>query len=208
MRTKKDLVLKATEKYHTPKTAVSKRNISKRTVEFSADDISTLFKHKFFIKQSNRDSYKFWLMLLGINSGARLDELCQAQVHDVVIECGVPLLHIREINKNYLSRYGCQRRIVEIHPALLELGFMDYVKARIEAGEKFLLGSISDDADKNSMIAGRWFSHITGQVFPERRGNMSFHAFRSLFFRSTSETVGVLNRIQAQFSETTPAEEA
>ena len=68
---------------------------------------------------------RFWLPLLGIFHGNRLEELAHLRREDVRVVEGIPYLRITDEDgrqpKNEQSR-----RDVPLHPELIRLGFLDY----------------------------------------------------------------------------------
>ena len=112
---------------------------------FEANEIWTLFSCPTFTgchsehrrNQSGdkkiRDG-KFWLPILGYYTGCRLGELVQLAIGDVREEGGVAFLDINEKelvgedHKSVKSKAGLRK--VPLHPALVELGFFDFVAKR------------------------------------------------------------------------------
>ncbi|HXH00493.1 MAG TPA: site-specific integrase [Sphingomicrobium sp.] len=131
---------------------------------------------------------KFWLPLLGYYTGARLGELVQLQVRDVHLEAGVPHISINEDNgpgtspderKHVKSKAGI--RCVPLHPALLTLGFAEFVQKRskkLGKGRVRLFGEFKFGIDgQASTEASKWFGR-----FLDRAGltgnDLVFHSFR------------------------------
>jgi hypothetical protein len=50
---------------------------------FSPEDLEKLFHSDQYIKGTHRHPYQFWLPLLGLYTGCRIEELCQLHVEDV-----------------------------------------------------------------------------------------------------------------------------
>ncbi len=78
-----------------------------------------------------KDSHK-WGMLLGIFTGARLNEICQLDIKDVQQESGVWFLNITDEgdDDNKSIKSTAARRKVPIHPDLIGLGFIEFVDRR------------------------------------------------------------------------------
>ena len=118
---------------------------------------------------------RVWIPLIGLYSGARLDEIGQLTVDHIVQE---PVPHFRILygkNKNSI-------RDVPIHPKLIELGFLDYVAAIRKAGQTSLWPFLRSrgKVSTNSEVLGKWFSrflHHTLNFPPE----VTFHSFRHIF---------------------------
>ncbi len=75
-------------------------------------------------KKIYRDAY-FWVPLIALYTGARLNEICQLYVDDIQIKEGI---HIISINKNNDKKVKTLAGIREIpiHPELLKLGLLEY----------------------------------------------------------------------------------
>jgi len=115
---------------------------------------------------------RVWLLLLGLFTGARLDELGRLMVEDIQQD-PVPHLRIRRA-KNQESI-----RAVPLHPILLDLGFLDYVKAIRTAGHPRLWpllrsrGALHTDSESH----GRWFNRYLHQRLGFSK-TLVFHSFR------------------------------
>ncbi|WP_312261489.1 hypothetical protein [Candidatus Igneacidithiobacillus taiwanensis] len=94
---------------------------------------------------------RVWLPLLGLFTGARLDELGRLMVNDV-LQQPVPHFRIRR-GKNSESL-----RSVPLHPQLLELGFLDYDEAIKRAGHERLWPELRGRSALHpiSEAHGRW----------------------------------------------------
>jgi hypothetical protein len=117
------------------------RSNSKRRA-WEGEKLTKLFKspvwtgsHKVFRMQAGanviRDE-KFWLPLLGLYHGNRLEEFAQLRREDVKEQDGVPYLHIHGEDGRQIKNEQSARR-VPIHPALEKMGFLEYVRATAPA---------------------------------------------------------------------------
>jgi integrase len=68
-----------------------------------------------------------WLPLLGLYSGARLNELCQLEAADIREEDGILCIDINDKGEGKRLKNAASRRVIPVHPFLLELGFGGYV---------------------------------------------------------------------------------
>ena len=75
----------------------------------------------------------YWLPLLGLYSGTRLEELGGLMVADVALEDGVHYLRIDD-NAARRVKTKSSRRRVPLHPVWIELGFLRYVERLRAAG--------------------------------------------------------------------------
>ncbi|MCP1420604.1 integrase [Pseudomonas laurylsulfativorans] len=153
----------------------------------------------------------YWLPLLGVYTGARLNELSQLYTNDVkVTDTGVHYLDFNLDGPDKLDvdafdkslKTVNSKRIVALHPHLIELGFPDYVKALSNAGYSRLFPELKRDEIKGyGKPAGSWFNErfLGKQLAIPRDGKRTFHSFRHTFITALSEQ-GVPPDIQAQLA--------
>jgi integrase len=73
------------------------------------------------------------------------------------------------------------KRIVPIHPLLLELGFLDYVDAQKRAGKRDLFPGLKPEkANRAGENLGEWFSRYL-EYIGMKRDRVSFHSLRHSF---------------------------
>src|SRR5690606_34826148 len=71
----------------------------------------------------------FWIPLISLYTGARMNEICQLEVADVTEEKGIPCFQITtegEDDNKKLKNIGSKRK-VPIHKNLIAIGLMEYV---------------------------------------------------------------------------------
>lgn len=126
---------------------------------------------------------KYWLPIIALWSGMRLDEPGAARADEVRQDDGVwifdltkrPLAGPRRV-KNTQSQ-----RIVPVHPVLIELGFLDYVGRQGE----WLFADLphdSDEAGSTTAVISKWLGHwrrTNGFQTPDRK--QDHHSFRHNF---------------------------
>lgn len=97
----------------------------------------------------------YWVPLLAAYSGARLAELCNLRVADVVERDGVLLLDINEDAGSVKSAAGI--RTVPVHSELLRLGFSDFVADRRAAGASRLFDLYEQPSRPGPTYLSDWF---------------------------------------------------
>lgn len=124
-----------------------------------------------------RDS-RFWLPLLCLFTGARLGEMVQLEVGDVLGDGGIPTLQLRtegETRKVLKTKFS--QRPVPIHSQLINLGFLDHVGAAraARATRVFPELLLSAKGGRDSHAAGKTFRR-----YLERNGmtGSGFHRLR------------------------------
>ncbi|MDP3287675.1 MAG: site-specific integrase [Methyloversatilis sp.] len=136
-------------------------------------------------------AHRYWLPLVGLFTGARINELCQINPQcDIREEDGIPFIDITDkspgdprILKSVKNKSS--RRVVPIHPELLRLGFLRYVREVREAGHMRLFPSFPLKGKSAGAGPGTWFRKLLGGTGlrdeTEGAAVVGFHAFRSTF---------------------------
>ncbi len=86
--------------------------------------------------KQKRDADK-WLPMLAAFMGAREAEMGQARVSDVRTEGDITYLRITDAGEGRRVKNRGSRRSVPLHPALIDAGFLDYVKKLPKDGPLF-----------------------------------------------------------------------
>lgn len=121
---------------------------SRKRPPFTKDDIQTFFKSPIYqgckgnaprdrlIKDTHIiKDYKYWIPLLGLYTGMRLNEICQLHKSDIQNVDGVWIINIDDNGDKKLKTASSRRR-VPIHSKLIEMGFLEYVES-IKQGRIF-----------------------------------------------------------------------
>ena len=161
---------------------------------FLGSELESLFAAPLFtapegwrIKRSGlSDSTMFWLFMIGATSGARLEEVGQPALADVRREDGIPYIDIDD----YVSEPGSSakqikndesRRVVPIHRAVIEAGFLDYVEALRRAGHRELFPDlVADSVDSRTHAASQRANRIIDR-YATNDPRIVFHSFRHSF---------------------------
>lgn len=122
-----------------------------------------------------------WLPLLGLFTGARLEELGQALVSDIREEDGVVFLAITTEGGGKTLKTKTSRRVVPLHPWLIRLGFLAYVGERQKAGAPHLFpGLRPDQFGKRTGNWSKWWGRYVRDIGITDSRKV-FHSFRHGF---------------------------
>lgn len=123
-----------------------KRRAHGATVEngyrpFSDDELRKLFDPMHFLKNA-KEPADYWFPILGLLTGARINEIAQLLVSDVKRHKGVWIIHITD-DGHQMKRVKTDsgRRMIPLHPKLIDLGFLDYVESVGEFGSSSIPAS-------------------------------------------------------------------
>lgn len=121
---------KADRTMHNPaegKMLVKKKDKNKSPVRpFLPEELKQIFSPERMNKL--RHPADFWPPILGIFTGARISHLCQLRLGDVQRVDGHVILSIHNDRDGMRLKNEASRRLVPIHPTVLNLGFIDYVE--------------------------------------------------------------------------------
>lgn len=140
-----------------------------------------------------RTDYR-WLLLLGMYTGARIEELSHLQLGDVLQRQGISCLSIYANEDGTRTiKTATAQRLIPVHPRLLELGFLSHVqKLKSQHGEQGQLFPtfIPNAQNKMSDKFTDWWKKYSEEIGIRQsieEGRLgaakpkSFHSFRHLF---------------------------
>jgi len=122
----------ATNNYFKGHTLKNSKSAREQRERFSKEDLSKLFSHQIFCNDKAYDPFKYWLPLLGLLTGGRLNELSQLHISDIYRTCDIWVISIDDETDDKKLKNNTSRRIIPIHSKLIELGFLKHVNQRKE----------------------------------------------------------------------------
>lgn len=123
------------------------------------------------------DSHK-WGALLGMFTGARLNEICQLEMTDIQQEGGIWFLNITDEGDNNKSvKANASRRKVPLHAELIRVGFLDFVETRKGGARLFPDFSFSKNGGYGRNL-GRWFNESFLPRLNMKHQSLVFHSYR------------------------------
>jgi len=133
---------------------------------------------------------RHWLPLLGMFTGARINELAQLHLADIQHDAGVDFLHINEDEPNTRVK-GHKSRRVPIHPELIRRGFLTYVEQLRKRSETRLFPVLTHGRDGYGQSASKWYN----RTFRKQAGiARDFHSYRHTVMAAL-DAAGVLERV-------------
>lgn len=145
---------------------------------FSHDDLMKMF-HSDFLSKAVRP-VDFWAPLLGLFTGARLNELCQLDIKDIQQHGEIWAIHFIDDEPDKSLKSPAARRLIPLHPTLIELGFLDYWKdaQQFLGGRKlFPYLSYSELHGYAATPSERWGKYLEKIGITDEM--KTFHSFRS-----------------------------
>ena len=153
------------------------KSTERKRLPYSADDMNLIVAS---LDPAYMNPERFWLPMLGMFTGARLEELAQLYVTDVQDQDGISFLNIAAIEEGQSVKNLASIRRVPIHPDLIKIGFLDFVKRRQKARVK-LLFDLSPYRGVYSHNFSKWYGrHLRTKVGITDTRKV-FHSFRHSF---------------------------
>jgi integrase len=166
--------------------AITKKNIKpeEQRDTYSTEDLLRLIRSPLYASPEGESKMvkghpeRRWLPLLGLYSGARINELCQLSVGDVQEEDGIFLLDINDKGEGKRLKNAASRRKLPVHPILLQLGFREYVDSmKGKKGITQLWPALKLKRDGFSQDYGKLFQRFN-RKFVTSNPKRVFHSFR------------------------------
>jgi len=121
---------------------------------------------------------KYWLPILGLFHGNRLEEFAQLLRSDVRCEEGIWFLDINDELTKQLKNEQSKRR-VPIHPRVQELGFLEYVRNTAPNLEDCLFPNLRPGGADNKLgfTFTKWWTRYRKKIGVYEKG-LDYHSFR------------------------------
>lgn len=151
-------------------------------VKFDGTDLAALFQSDDYRQHGFKAPSEYWLPVLALHTGARLNELCQLTKTDIGAHDGIETIAILDDDIGKRLKTTASRRIVPIHSTLIRLGFLDYVSS-VTAGRLFpeLPDNTARPGDFGKEASRKFtdYRRKCGVGEKSERSNKTFHSFRS-----------------------------
>ena len=149
---------------------------------FSDKDLKKIFNPDTYPDRYNRYEFvRFWVPLIALYTGARINEICQLRVDDIVRVNSIWCFKICADHKLQSLKNKHSKRIIPIHPVLISLGFVDFVK-KVKHNKKEWVFYTLEHTEKNqfSGSVGHWFARYLDKLGIVTN-KIVFHSFRYTF---------------------------
>ena len=156
---------------------------------FSTDELTRIFAHPKFSQRKFKSPSYFWIPLIALFTGMRLEEIAQLHCADIY-ESATRGIWIIDINDTGLDEQGRPkllknknaRRIVPVHPMLLKLGLLDYHADIVKGKHTRLFPDLkkSEGTVKFGKQPGKQFKSVVTATLGESSGK-TFHSLRHTF---------------------------
>lgn len=95
--------------------------------EFTPDELKLIFGKDYLPYKKSKPHF-FWVPTIGLFSGARINEICQLRCSDILEYQGTWIIRMLAEEEDQAAKTDASKRVVPIHPQLIELGLVEYSK--------------------------------------------------------------------------------
>ena len=169
---------------------ISTKKAKDKRESFTDEDIKTIFHHKNFLPsifETNANQVikypYYWIPILAILMGARLEEICQMRVTDIKKVSGIWIYRIRE-EGDYGSevtkvKNPYSERDIPLHSELVDtLGFVNYVKHIKKLGKERTFWELPKRGNVYHKNVGKFFNQKYLVKIGLKKKGKSFHSLR------------------------------
>ena len=126
---------------------------------------------------------RFWVPLIALFTGLRLNEICMLREDDVVEIEGIPVLLLRADDPGKSLKTKAAERLVPIHPELQKIGLLSYARGVRDAhgvGSRLFPDLTHSTTGYTSNNVSKWFARFLDSV-GVTHSKKTFHSFRHTF---------------------------
>lgn len=157
----------------TKKSALSLR------ASYTTSQLLTLFAQDIFTDHKCKHAYQYWLPLLGLYTGARLEELCQLHLYDIQEVEGIWVFNVNDDGTDKRLKTVSSRRLIPIHSRLIDLNFLGYVQKLRKQGHTRLFPELVRGRDGYGQVPSKWYGRLRDRLgWQPQKPNLDFHSFR------------------------------
>lgn len=165
---------------------------------FNEEDLQRIFARERYVSWARQHPHRWWAPMIGLYTGARINEVAQLKVADILQECGTwciafrktvdaDLAHQTRVRSRQSLKGRAAVRTIPIPQPLLDAGFLDFLADMKECGHPRLFPHLSAGVNKKTgQTNARYSQGLLAQFGVYLKGlgfakGVGFHAFRHTF---------------------------
>lgn len=157
---------------------------AKRREPFTVEELIKLFGAAEHAPRRYATAYAYWLPIMGLLTGARINELCQLHLSDFEVIDGVNCINIQDEEEFQRVKNNSARRQVPIHDKLIDIGLIRYVERLRTQGKDRLFPALKPTKDGYGKVPSQWFGNFKERCGVKGKQTKAFHSFRHTFISS------------------------
>ncbi|WP_409381625.1 site-specific integrase [Vibrio harveyi] len=164
------------------------RKASEERQRWTKAELCKLFQHPSLkaplkgVERTQSELEDYWLPYLLLYTGARVSEICQLDTADIKCVDGIWCIDINENGQDKRLKSASSKRLVPLHPKLIEYGFLRYAQDRYEKKQQklFSFKAIGVNKDWSKVFVNR-FSKILSDLGFMASYRPTAHSLRHTF---------------------------
>ena len=166
--------------------SVDIKNFKKPRDGFTNSELGKIFDRNPFLnntirKNSNKIKFpKYFVPIIGILTGMRLDEICQLRLEDIIKDGKYDVIRVKISDKTKLKNIQSERKI-PIHDILINLGFLDYCEYLRSQKKERVFWELKESRDGYGRNVGRNFIEYLKIIGIYKFQSKVFHSLRHSF---------------------------
>lgn len=149
------------------------KSAKEERLPFTDNDLQRLFGTQMYKMGKYQKSFHYWIPLLGLYTGCRLNELCSLMKNDVAEENGIWYISINDNAEKRVKNKSSIRK-VPLHSKLIELGFIEFAKS----AHGRLFPELKKVKDNYLHYATKWFCRTYLKNCGIDDSRKVYHSFR------------------------------
>lgn len=155
-------------------------------VEWEESDLKAIFESKFFSDHMYAHPYQYWLPILAIFTGARINELSQLHTGDIIFDDESETWCVKffpDRKKGQKLKNEKAKRLIPLNHKVIDLGFIEFLQERKKSARKDesiqLFTGLTLQRDGYGKNSSRWFNEVFKRYLGYKPNDGKvFHSFR------------------------------
>lgn len=150
---------------------------------FTPNELRKIFNPETYPDPHSRKAQaKFWVPLIALYQGCRLNEICQLDIDDIVQDRGIACISINNNKPDKSVKNPGSIRTIPIHPKLIEMGLLHFIHyQRLHHVHKLFEGLVQKSIRSGyGSSVQKWFSRYLENISVKSPSKV-FHSFRHTF---------------------------
>ena len=186
--------------FHGKSISIGRTKKSNNRQLFNEDQLKLIFKKDHYFKKTLNSPSPcrfafYWIPIFGLFHGMRLQEISQLHLEDIYPKNKVWVIDMNDKTHDKRLKTSNSKRIIPLHPKLIDLGLLDYVRLVEGKGKNRLFHELSLQRDGYTKNPSRFFN----QYLKDLKIKNDVQKFDFHSFRHTCNNVLIQNDVNVEY---------